>query len=500
MPIFYYLDTVFYLFIMNFLRKPLSLSFISVILLSLPWLGAGGFGIFAGFVPMLAIRDIRPRKFLWWVSLTLFLWIMATCYWVSFATIIATFAVPIVGLCFMMPGWILFHFVAKIAKPVLAYIILVCGVVVFEWLYALGDVSFPWLTLGSAFAREPFAVQWYSITGVYGGSVWILIANLMIYTAIKKRAVVWSAAGWIALPIIASLAMYWSYDEPAGSVEVAVIQPNVDPYTEKFSTAPYLQTANLLELASGAPGSTALFVAPETALVAAVNLGNLEGDNLVVMVQDFLKSRPTNATFVIGATTYSGDTVFNSALFIDTAAVKVYHKSRLVMGVEVVPEWMAGILESIDLGGYVGSLGRQKERTVYNQAGAAICYESIYGEYFAEWVANGAQFMLVITNDGWWRDTPGYKQHFAQSRLRALESRRAIARSANTGISAVILPNGDVEQSLGWDERAIICASIPKNDAITIYVESGDYVVRLAIYILALSLLYAVGIRYRRKV
>lgn len=170
------------------------------------------------------------------------------------------------------------------------------------------------------------------------------------------------------------------------------------------------------------------------------------------------------------------------------------------MGVEVVPNWLTSILTSIDLGGYVGSLGRQSIRDVHAGAGVAICYESIYGNYFADWVRGGAQFMCVITNDGWWGDTPGYRQHLAQSRLRAIETRRTIARSANTGISAIINGRGDIVSDLKWDERGIISGQIALNSTITPYVAWGDYVVRLAFFIFALSLLYATAIRFRRKI
>lgn len=484
---------------MNFLRHPIILTAISVIMLCLPWLGGGGFWILAAFVPLLFVKDFAGRHFLWYVVLALLLWITVTCFWVSYATLIAAVAVPLVGIFFMLPPWVIFYFVSRKSKPVLAYITLICSVVVFEWWYALGDVSFPWLTLGGAFARDPWAVQWYSITGVYGGSAWILISNLLIYTAIKNRRVVLVAASWIAVPLAASAIMYFAYNPPQSSVQVAVLQPNIDPYTEKFVAEPLIQTALLLELAAKADSSTKYFIAPETAIVSGVDIPTADSSASVIMIRSFLRQNFPDALFIVGATTFHRDTVFNSALFIDSAQTHIYHKSKLVMGVEVVPNWLSGALGAVDLGGYVGSLGRQPNRAVYNGTGAAICYESIYGEYFAAWVLNGAQFMTIITNDGWWRDTPGYKQHFSYARLRAVECRRAIARSANTGISGFISPKGEVLKSLQWDERGIICASIPTSTAITFYAKAGDYIVRLAIYILGLSLLFAFAQSFRRR-
>src|SRR5207247_2436074 len=111
---------------------------------------------------------------------------------------------------------------------------------------------------------------------------------------------------------------------------------------------------------------------------------------------------------------------------------------------------------SIDLGGTSGSLGMQKERTVFKTQSTinnpqsaifiapAICYESIYGDFLSAYIRNGAEFIAVITNDGWWGDTPGYIQHENYARLAAIEFRRDIARSANTGISCFINQKGDI--------------------------------------------------------
>ena len=108
------------------------------------------------------------------------------------------------------------------------------------------------------------------------------------------------------------------------------------------------------------------------------------------------------------------------------------------------------------------------------RAGPAICYEAVYGEYFTEFVRNGAQVMCVISNDGWWRDTPGHRYLFAYSRLRAVENRRSIARSANTGISGFIDQRGDVLQKLGWDQRGALTDSLSLNDRMTFYTRYGD--------------------------
>jgi apolipoprotein N-acyltransferase len=127
-----------------------------------------------------------------------------------------------------------------------------------------------------------------------------------------------------------------------------------------------------------------------------------------------------------------------------------------------------------------------------------VCYESVYGEFIAQFVQQGAQALFVITNDGWWDDTPGYKQHFDFSRLRALETRRSVARSANTGISGIINQRGEVEQFTKWDEQVAIKAKINLNDEQTVYVQYGDMIGRTAWFVTILVMILAIA-KFLRK-
>jgi apolipoprotein N-acyltransferase len=105
---------------------------------------------------------------------------------------------------------------------------------------------------------------------------------------------------------------------------------------------------------------------------------------------------------------------------------------------------------------------------------STVCYESVYGEFVSEQVKSGAQFITVITNDGWWGDTPGYKQHASFSRLRAIENRRSLARSANTGISSFINQRGEIVSKTRWDEARVLKGEINKNNKLTLYTKYGD--------------------------
>ena len=149
------------------------------------------------------------------------------------------------------------------------------------------------------------------------------------------------------------------------------------------------------------------------------------------------------------------------------------------------------------MGGITGSLGTQKDRSVFfskDKIGAApvICYESIFGEFVGEYIKNGADFIFIITNDGWWGNTPGHRQHLEYARLRAIETRRSIARAANTGISGFIDQKGQmIVQNKYWIEDAIN-RKIKSNKALTFYVIYGDYLGRIAFGISIVLILGAV--------
>lgn len=121
--------------------------------------------------------------------------------------------------------------------------------------------------------------------------------------------------------------------------------------------------------------------------------------------------------------------------------------------------------------------------------GCAVCYESVYGEYYTGYINKGAEAMTIITNDAWWGDTPGYRQHLSYASLRAIETRRAIARCANTGISAIISPSGEILEETQWWEPAILQSSIPLRDDLTFYTIHGDITGRICTFLFLLLLL-----------
>ena len=191
--------------------------------------------------------------------------------------------------------------------------------------------------------------------------------------------------------------------------------------------------------------------------------------------------------------------VYNSVLYMrgENYKIATYHKSKLVPGAEQMPfqrilypllgDRVLNIGESTS----VGNFSKQDTISIFNQSIApVICYESIYGDYVRGFVKNGAKVIFIITNDGWWKDTSGYRQHNMYAQLRAIETRRYIARSANTGISSIITPLGEIDESLGWSEKGVIKATLVLNNQFTFYVKHGDFLGRISAFLSILLLLY----------
>ncbi|MFO7657138.1 MAG: apolipoprotein N-acyltransferase [Bacteroidales bacterium] len=520
--------------------KLMLLSALSGVLLTPAWFEWGhGLILMAAFIPLLIIEDYLDdrKKELKSVNAFLyafpafFIWNAATTWWIYYATAVGVvFAVLINTLLTSIVFW-LFHIVKRRLGDKMGYFAFIIFWVTFEHFYFNAEITWPWLTLGHGFNYQTKFIQWYDSTGVLGGSLWILLCNVLLYTAYRnyrKIKNIRQAAGillffFIVLlaPIIISFIRYHQYKEVPNPRDIVVLQPNIDPY-RKFISDPYEQTVIQLQLAGKYTDSaTDYIVGPETSINNSIWLDQIEHVPDIGLIRGFLTQYP-KTKYVVGAQCFrrifDNDTLsetakkipgsniyyesYNAALQIDsTRIIQDYFKSQLVVGVEKMPyARFMRVLNSliIRLGGTTRGWSTQKERENFRAPqdslliAPVICWESVFGEYVSEYVRNGANFIFVITNDGWWRDTPGYRQHNALSRIRAIETRRSIARSANTGISCFIDQRGDMVQHLGWWQRDAIRAKINANDKITFYVKNGDYIGRIARFFSLLIMLYLI--------
>ena len=520
-------------------KGALALSMLSALLLSLGWVNVSGFTVLLAFVPLLIISHSYTGscrdtvKVALWATLTFILWHLSTIWWVWNAAAIGTIAGTLVGSWWALLPFTLFHIVSKRMPKGVAYILLITAWIACEYIYIKAPaMSFPWLTLGGAFAFDTWAVQWYEYTGILGGSLWVLLVNIALFEALKQG----SKGRWVAFglavvaPLVFSLVLY-SKNSPDNqlytsriAISASAVQPNVDCY-EKFKGSSMTQHQNLVALLNEALlEPTSFILMPETAIISTVNERFISATHIIQGMITPLTLAKSDAMIVVGAQSINpygvhrkSDTnrrtkdgiyydIFNSSLGIttDRQNILVHHKGKLVIGVETLPAWFReGGLFGVDLGGVSGQLGIGDSAKPFEHNGVkiapAICYEALYGDYMGEFVRNGAQLFGVISNDGWWGDTLGYKYLFAYCRLRAIEHRRDIVRSANTGISGFINSRGDVIEQLGWDERGVISAQVRLNDIKTLYTRYGDYIGRLSLYIALLCLLYTVAVLAKKR-
>ena len=482
---------------------------------------------FIGFVPLLLLenRAAQGEKMrLFWISYLAFLiWNVATTWWIWNATP-AAIAAWVLNALFMAIVFIAFHLTKKkVYNKPLGNLILIPYWLAFEYLTYLWAIKWPWLNLGNVFSSRVEWIQWYEYTGVVGGSLWILLVNILITNIIlhfKSRETkplfinIGVEAVMLLVPITLSSHVYKHYEDQGEDTEVIVVQQNCDPWNEQFDNQFYdqvIQNNINLSLPLVTP-NTRFVVSSESAIQEGIWLHEIDKSKALNTLHDYIKRFPQMA-FVIGGTTYewvpkgmeddfparplsNGNFYYchNSALLIDTINLQHRNKSQLTPGVEAIPEWM-GFLKnfSITMGIARGTLKTDPEAKVMtfgkHKVGAAICYESAFGEYVSTFCKKGADLLFVITNDGWWGDTPGYKQHFEFSKIRAIENRRCIARSANTGRSGFFNQRGDVLQQTKYWEPDAIRATLKANDKVTFYAKHGDYLSRIAVYLTFVGLI-----------
>ncbi len=494
--------------------------------------------IFVGFLPLLWLQHKARQEgtkniVLWFHTyVALLIWNALTTYWVWHASEIgAVFAITLNAVIMSLP-WLFYHITRKTFGDKLAFPALVFYWLGFEYLHLNWQVAWPWLTVGNVFASTPNMVQWYEYTGFLGGSIWVLVVNILAYKLITNytRANTIKLSAVVLVPIIVSYAILYNLDQAdrvreQDRVNTSVIQPNIDPYTDKFGgRTPQEQLDVMLRLAEESITSkTRLVIFPETSLTHQIDESALNSHAAIVQIRNFCRKHKVSV--LTGADTYyffkEGEKLtptartykdnlhydaYNTALLIDTTnTVQVYHKSKLVPGVEQLPypQVFRPLEKFFDLGGTSGSLGIQDDAAVLTtndsiKIAPIICYESVFGDWVGSYVRQGADLLCIITNDGWWRNTPGYKQHLQYARLRAIEMRRNIARSANTGISAFINYKGEIEMETNWWVEAQINKTTSLKRKLTWYAKTGDYLGKLSAW-LAVMILLATLVKARTK-
>ncbi|WP_027377355.1 apolipoprotein N-acyltransferase [Kaistella palustris] len=539
--------------------KYFLLSLLSAVLLSISWPTYGiPFFIFIALVPLLMMEhDIthfskiknKARAIFGLSFLCFVIWNIVTTGWLYGArnpdgshSLMAVVVPVLLNSLFYSIVFQLYHIYKKAQGTYFGLVFFVAVWMVFEQLHMNWEFSWPWLNLGNAFADYPKVIQWYDTLGATGGSFWILLINVYFFYTLriweagrKRKSLIINSsvlAAVIFLPMLISFAKYENFNQkPLETVNVLMLQPDLDPYHEKYSKDSLTILNDLLTLAEeNSKGQIDYYIGPETSFpgYGSISENGFEQSLLLNNVKGFLSRHP-KSVFTTGISSHrfyppgsehprtayeTSPGVFvdsyNSAVqVIPDRKVEVYHKGKLVPGVENFP--YINVLKPVlgdamlNLGGTTASLATDPERKVfsnpYNAGKLApiICYESIYGEFVTEYVKKGANFLAIMTNDSWWGVTQGHEQLMAYARLRAIETRREIARAANSGISAHINARGDVEADTFYGDKTALFAKVNLYDHQTFYTRAGDLLSRLSLFVFGFLVFYTLIKKFQNR-
>ena len=509
-------------------------------LISLPYLVPHlGFLSLVALVPLLCAERIATisgkKRFFWWYFAAFLAFNLATTWWVCKATVGGGLFASFYSALFMSAIFAVFRVARKRFSGIVPYIFLAASWIAWErFNLTHAQLSWPWLILGNAFGRSVSLVQWYEITGALGGSLWVWLSNIAVFSLLVSlsdgRWWRWNTKARVAAivstvlvtlgPAIASEIRFATYEErsDAGTLDVVLAQSNFDPWHKLHYTPQSEQNAQVIGLfekhlhSRENSDSLLLMLIPES--FSSDIWMNDPSSAPTWRSFSALAASQANANLVFGASTHEAFRrasapsplarqmkdgtwyqSYNTAFITDGVTYSDHrNKCKLVVGAESTP--YPKIFAPIDdmLGGLMGRCVPDRQARCFEirgrgeddrrlRTGVAICYESIYPELCKQYVDDGAQMLSVITNDGWWGDTPGYRQHFSYSRLRALELRRDVARCANTGISGFINQRGDVVSQSGWWVPDVLESKVNLSSEKTFFATYGDIVGRVCTFV-----------------
>ena len=359
-------------------------------------------------------------------------------------------------------------------------------VVSLEWLRSFGPLGFSWGNLALTQSKFSIILQHMDYGGSYILALWICIINSLICYSLFEQPL--TLKNKIRLGYIFLLFMgigvlkkfYYSSKEYDYHLNIAVIQPNIDP-NEKWDRANRDVTLEFMDslynVAINMNPDIILF--PETALPTYLRLNNKVKNKIQSKVDS------TSIPILIGTVDRRYDALgkklyFNSSMFFKPyQSYDIYDKIHLVPFAEydLMPELLHPLVAlnlNIDRGIFAGGDNYKVFKINDVNFSNLICYESSFSKYSRNFVNNGAQFLMIQANDGWLGNSAGPYQHFEHAKLRSIENRIPIVRSGNTGISGAILPSGLVKEKVPIGKESVFSVNIPLGKNNSLYTRFGD--------------------------
>ncbi|MDH3649777.1 MAG: apolipoprotein N-acyltransferase, partial [Saprospiraceae bacterium] len=345
----------------------------------------------------------------------------------------------------------------------------------------------------------------------------------------KSKGRLLSLAVALIAPVAISLIVAVGVQESGQEVNVVLVQPNFEPHYEKFHIPDEILVQRFLSLAEEKVDEhTDYLIFPETSF-GRVDMDGLKGHNVMLDLQSFLAQYP-DLNIVTGLAGYrwltdrseqelatsrrllnsEGQTTYvetyNCAIQMDfDGRISEYYKALFVPGAEFFPfrRILFFLKPLVDkLGGTIAGYRTRSKHNVFAAgdviAAPAICYESIFGEFMSRFIRKQANVIFIMTNDGWWDNTAGHKQHALFARLRAIELRRGIARSANMGTCCFIDQKGTIYNPTEYGIEQSISGIVQTNDEVTFYASWGDFIGRISLFVAGLLLLRSLVHRFTK--
>ena len=497
------------------MNRNIQLSILSGVLLGIPFVFPSLFFlIFFAWIPLLIVEKTsqehhNPYFLFNHAFLSFSIWNAMAYWWVAQAQLVGVILIIILNSMVLATVFWLVSTTRKSLRISILFPFLIIWLG-FEYFHTWWDLAWPWLNLGNAFASVPAWVQWYEFTGTRGGSMWVILINLCLFTILSRElkhgkvTYIWLTA-LFGLPLLYSYIIFDAKEEVASSKSFALVQPHLDPYTEKFQPEnEKIHFADFISVADSLCKTLTpdFLIGPETLILESIDEDKPESSAYYSRLIEFRKTYP-QTEILIGV--HSSKNIpegkqesYNSALLLTDGKPQFYHKTKLVPMFERIPfdKYLSFLNEySLELGGYHGTYSSRNDTPHFTTADSTsilpiVCFESVFGDYCAKRTPDNPGFICMITNDGWWKNTPGYKHHFNFSRLRAIENRRHYIRVANNGISAHIDSKGTVLAKSQWWKKETLSGQLHLMGGKTFYSEHGDYMGRIALFFAVLLLIF----------
>ena len=354
-------------------------------------------------------------------------------------------------------------------------------IVTIEWIRSFGPLGFPWSNLALTQSKYIYLIQIMEITGTYGISFIIVSINLIIYHSIKKNSFL--KDGLIPLIVIYSgiSLVGWARIESLKDNKLffnaVVVQPNIDPnrkWHEKKRIIAFMDSLHQEAIKMNPD----IVVFPETALPSYLTRDYKTRKMLQETVDK--SSIPLLTGTIDVVLENKKKNYYNSAMWLTpNDSFQIYSKIHLVPFAEydLFPS-IFHPLTWLNINVDRGSFKSGNDYKVFNWKGISfsniICYESSMPEIVRKFIRSGAELLIIQANDGWLGNSYGPYQHFELARLRAIENRIPILRSANTGISGVIRYDGTIQKKVGLNKQLIFQENINISKSGSIYSSYGD--------------------------